>query len=105
MKPLFIATLLALTSCATAQTDAEINPSWSDEHKTCVAEGGLWGEGGLAIGPRCFPAFADGGNSCTASADCEGFCMAETRQCASTYKLGCMAVLVGNGDEAFICFD
>ncbi len=72
----------------------------------CTARGGRWGQGGLAGGFVCYQSTRDGGQTCAASTDCEGLCLARSRSCSPVTPLfGCNEVLTRLGGRATICVD
>ena len=47
-----------------------------DTEASCVAEGGVWGRGGLAPEPFCNMRYPDAGAACTGADACGGRCIA-----------------------------
>ena len=103
----FAALSLATISCTpeTAPDGSAINPLWPSERQECVREGGRWGRGGILRLEMCFPSYSDGGKSCAKASDCEGICLADTRQCSDTFFFGCYSYLEDNGEAIEICVD
>ena len=73
---------------------------------SCVAEGGRYGTGGLQGQYMCFRPLPDAGRACSTAGDCEGYCLAETRQCsAEAPQFGCIRHLDDTGQQLVICID
>ena len=78
--------------------------NWSEEAAQACRDAGGQPTRGFA-GPTCAMPTPDGGKSCTSSADCTGFCLAETRTCSpETPYFGCHE-LYDNGQTSVICVD
>ncbi len=100
-----IGVLGMLGSCQPAPDAPYINPLWTPEHRECVSNGGDWAQGGLLGLYQCFPHYSDAGQACSASSQCEGLCMADTKQCAASFEFGCYGYLDDQGARLDICVD
>lgn len=71
----------------------------------CDQQGGEIIRNGFGI-PLCQTQTADGGNACISNADCEGFCLTESKTCTPTTPyFGCFSVLVEPNQPADLCVD
>ena len=76
------------------------------QQQDCEKDGGRWGRGGKADFFVCYRTTHDGGQSCSAGTDCDGFCLARSRTCAPVTPLfGCQDILTDNGQPGTICID
>lgn len=82
------------------KTEAEVTAFFED----CVSQGGQPLIGGFGQA-ACEKPSPDAGKACTQDADCEGFCLADSKTCSPlSPQFGCFDVLP-NGNRATICVD
>jgi len=107
MKNLILALAFAGIACTPQQSaDAPfVSPLWPQERQQCVRGGGSWERAGILNLPTCFPSYSDAGQACSKASDCQGICLADTRQCSETDYFGCYSYLEENGDAVEICVD
>lgn len=108
-KTLLVAvSVLFLTAC---EEDGPGTPEIGENPVTvreaaCVADGGRWGRGGKADLFVCYRTTRDGGQRCTSSNDCQGFCLARSMTCAPvTPMFGCNEVLGRDGARSTLCVE
>jgi len=103
-----LAIFLLLVACV---PEADPDPESQDggtmsaaEIAACHAEFGEVISNGWNI-DICQRPLVDGGMSCSTGSDCEGMCLAETRQCSSYAPMfGCFPI-IEDGEEVTICFE
>ncbi|MCI2398053.1 hypothetical protein [Aliiroseovarius subalbicans] len=99
--------LITLTACQSDRNPgdppaAELRQS----RAACEADGGSFQRGGLLQQYFCRNALPDAGQACSTSAECVGFCMADTRTCQAEGPIfGCFAYIEDDGETVEICID
>jgi hypothetical protein len=74
------------------------------EKSSCLAKGGSWAQ--YQGGYICQKTTRDGGKSCNAGSDCEGYCLARSHSCAPVKPLlGCNDILTGAGFPMNACIN
>ncbi len=95
-----IAVLALLAACQTDETRNE------RQAQDCARSGGVLVSAGIQGGYFCESPVTDAGKSCAADTDCDGYCLADTRQCSPMHSMGgCFDFLDAQGDVVSICID
>lgn len=72
----------------------------------CERQNGVWSPAGSGAASFCQKITRDGGKSCRASSDCEGYCLARSMTCAPvTPMFGCQEILNEYGRMLTQCID
>ena len=72
----------------------------------CEKAKGVWTQAGSAVAAFCQKPTRDGGKSCKASTDCEGYCLARSGTCAPVSPMfGCQEILNENGRVLTQCLN
>lgn len=72
----------------------------------CERKKGVWTQAGTTGAAFCQRPTRDGGKSCRASGDCEGYCLARSRTCAPiTPMFGCQEILNDDGRVLTECLN
>lgn len=76
------------------------------QRAACEARGGFVAVAGFSAHEFCAERLSDGGQSCSRSSECLGYCGAETRTCSThNNAFGCYSYLDENGQAVEICVD
>jgi hypothetical protein len=63
----------------------------ANDQAACEGAGGTWGVGGLDFRSRCFCPTGEGGDACTDSAQCLGYCIGDRARCGDASEGTCAA--------------
>ena len=75
-----------------------------NQRALCAKNGGRFGRGGASGAFVCYENTRDAGQSCLASGDCQGLCLARSLTCAPVTPLfGCHQVLDSLGAQSTLC--
>ncbi len=83
-----------------------VEPGMASQTQACTVRGGQFSEIGTSGTFICIQKTDDANQSCSASTDCEGLCLARSRTCAPvTPMFGCNEVLGKLGARSTICLN
>ncbi|SPJ25242.1 hypothetical protein PAA8504_03093 [Palleronia abyssalis] len=99
--------LLGLGFCDTRPPEPAVGSlSTSDMAARCAEDGGAWGNVPKSGAQVCYRRPADGGQTCSSGADCDGDCLARSRTCAPVTPIfGCTEILTNSGTRVTRCID
>lgn len=106
MRAAILLGLALLATCDTQGLEPAGEARVVSQEAECLAGGGRWGEAGASGLMICYQPTRDAGQSCQASAECQGFCLARSRTCAPVTPLfGCNDVLGRSGVTSTVCIE
>lgn len=106
--------LLAVVTLAACQTETRdaLEPGLFDpglvekQRAECTLDGGRWSSSQETGRSICFRTPPDANQSCQASTDCQGMCLARSRTCAPVVPFfGCHEVLNARGAIQTLCIE